>query len=218
MLRAECAVNPPATKMHPGFEHVSKECAALHMPKQPIIGHGGRRMKNLCWVPVVAAIANTDCAGVLKTIYNCAASDEECPDDRMDPSQALNDFYDICCHTAHNSEDIYSVNECKETVKETFWENMNDAVRSSRPVVFLAESLSYKGYVHCLMLAGISMENKSMLVTDTCEQGVFQSDFSIACPKRMICIDDDAHGSLCMNVNISDKVCEQYRLLCVGVF
>ena len=216
---AACRVmSPSTTEKHVGFDHVDRKSAGMRMPMQPLAGYGGRPMKNLCWVPVVAAIAGTNCDEVLTTVYGCTHTSEDCPDERMDPLELLDNFYNIPCHDVFTSEDIHKVHQCKEYVADDFWEVMKTAVNSSKPILLLAASRSYRGYVHCLMVVGIHKKDTQILVTDACERGVFRSEFAPTCPKQFHCTDNDALGSLSLNVYINNKVCEQYRVICAAVF
>ena len=175
-------------------------------------------MKNLCWVPVVAAISGTNCDEVLTTVYGCTHTSEDCPDERMDPLELLESFYNIPCHDVFTVEDIHKVHQCKEYVADDLWQAMKTAVHASKPILLLAASRSYRGYVHCLMVVGIHENDTQILVTDACERGVFRSEFKPTCPKQVHCTDEEARGSLSLNVYINNKVCEQYRVICVAVF
>jgi hypothetical protein len=216
---ASCRVMSQATtEEHIGFDHVDQNSAGMCMPMQPLTGYGGRPMKNLCWVPVVAAISGTDCDKVLTTVYGCTHTSEDCPDERMDPLELLENCYNIPCHDVFTVEDIHKVHQCKEYVADDLWKAMKTAVHASKPILLLAASRSYRGYVHCLMVVGIHENDTQILVTDACERGVFRSEFKPTCPKQIHCTNEEARGSLSLNVYINNKVCEQYRVICVAVF
>lgn len=215
---AHRVMSPATTEEHVGFDHVDQNSAGLCMPMQPLTGYGGRPMKNLCWVPVVAAISGTNCDEVLTTVYGCTHTSEDCPDERMDPLELLENFYNIPCNDVFTIEDIHKVHQCKEYVADALWKAMKTAVHASKPIVLLAASRSYRGYVHCLMVVGIHENDTQILVTDACERGVFRSEFQPTCPKQIHCTDEEACGSLGLNVYINNKVCEQYRVICVAVF
>ena len=213
---AACPMDKPANTIEDfveKFHIVRADSAALKMPKQPLLGHGGRVMKNLCWLPVVSAASEMSSSEVMQILYGCDVNDEQCPDNREDPVHMLSEYLGVNC-SGYREADIYGTQECKELMTTNIWSSILQAVESSRSIILLARSQSYKTYVHCLMVAGICKEGNSMLVTDPCEQGVFRADMKCATGSYMS--DKDARGSLELQVHV-DKNVERYRILGIAI-
>ena len=196
-----------------GFYTVKPAAAALHMPKQPLTGYEGRVMKNLCWLPMVSAASGKSNTDVLKVIYGFDVTDEECPDNREDPSYILSTHFGAEC-SCLTEDEIYTTSNCKEYIKADVWSYILEAVESSRPIMLLARSQSYRTYVHCLMVAGVCKEGFGMLVTDPCERGVLKAEMK--CAPGLYSSDSDSCGSLELHV-YSDDCIERYRIVGITV-